>query len=291
MRARSLLFIPGDSEKKLAKGDECGADAIIVDLEDSVAAGAKPAARSLVRDYLLARSGGRQPAIWVRINDLDSDHCDADLLAVVPAGPDGIILPKARSAGDVDTLAEKLDTLEQQHQLEQGAIGIIPVATEVPEAIFAMGSYMSCSSRLRGITWGAEDLSAAIGASANKEADGQWTNPYQLARALCLFAANASDVAPIDTIYDNFRDPGGLRAACNLSRRDGFMGKLAIHPAQVAVINEAFTPSTQELAFARQVVELFEANPESGALSLGGKMLDMPHLKQAMRILSQAPGS
>jgi citrate lyase subunit beta/citryl-CoA lyase len=286
VKLRSMLFIPGDSEKKLSKGDDCGADAIIIDLEDSVAAGAKAAARELARDYLDARRHPRSPALWVRINALDSGQSRADLEAVVGGAPDGIILPKSQSADDVVTLASRLDRLEAECGLDAHAIGILPITTETPNAIFHLGSYGGCSERLRALSWGAEDLSAAIGASANKEADGCWTAPYQLARSLCLFGAHAAEVLAIDTIYDNFRDAEGLRASCEEARRDGFLGKLAIHPAQVPVINEAFTPSGDELDEARRVVELFAAHPGAGALSLDGRMVDFPHLKRAQHILA-----
>jgi citrate lyase subunit beta/citryl-CoA lyase len=285
---RSLLFVPGDSEKKLAKAEGVAADALILDLEDSVAPENKVKARGLVCEFLAAHGAERSRQIWVRINPIDQAEAGADLGAVIRGRPDGIVQPKTRSPDDVILLGQRIGTYEMEHDFPIGSTRILPVATETPEALFSMGEYVRCDKRLAGLTWGAEDLSAAVSALANKDSDGNWTHPYQLARSLCLFAAHAADVEAIDTLYANFRDPEGLRASCKEARRDGFSGKLAIHPDQVDVINDAFTPDAAEIAHARQIVDLFDANPGAGTLALDGAMLDIPHLKQARKILAMA---
>ena len=285
---RSMLFVPGDSEKKLARSEGVSADALILDLEDSVAPENKTKARGLVCEFLAAHASERKQQTWVRINPIDQAEAGADLGAVIRARPDGIIQPKTRSPDDVILLGKRIGTYEMEHEIPVGSIRILPVATETPEALFSLGDYVRCDKRLAGLTWGAEDLSAAVGALDNKDTDGNWTQPYQLARSLCLFAAHAAGVEAIDTIYANFRDSEGLHASCREARRDGFGGKLAIHPAQVDVINEAFTPDADEIAHARRIVELFDSNPGTGTLALDGVMLDMPHLKQARRILAMA---
>jgi citrate lyase subunit beta/citryl-CoA lyase len=285
---RSFLFVPGDSEKKLAKADGIAADALILDLEDAVAAQHKVAARGLVREYLGARPDQRRQKLWVRINPLNHAEAGADLGAVMPLRPDGIVLPKTRSPDDIELLGRRIGTYEAEYDFQVGSTRILPVATETPQSLFSLGEYARCGKRLAGITWGAEDLAAAVGATANREADGRWTAPYQLVRSLCLFAAHAAGVEAIDTLWANFRDLQGLEASCAEARRDGFSGKLAIHPDQVEVINRCFTPSPEEIARAHRVVELFEANPGAGTLSLDGTMLDLPHLRQARRILALA---
>jgi citrate lyase subunit beta/citryl-CoA lyase len=285
---RSLLFVPGDSEKKLAKAEGIAADALILDLEDSVAPENKINARGLVCEFLAAHGAERSRQIWVRINPIDQAEAGADLGAVIRGRPDGIVQPKTRSPDDVILLGQRIGTYEMEHDFPIGSTRILPVATETPEALFSMGEYVRCDKRLAGLTWGAEDLSAAVSALANKDSDGNWTQPYQLARSLCLFAAHAADVEAIDTLYANFRDPEGLHASCKEARRDGFSGKLAIHPDQVDVINDSFTPDAAEIAHARQIVDLFDANPGAGTLALDGAMLDIPHLKQARKILAMA---
>ncbi len=284
---RSMLFVPGDSEKKLAKSEGVPADALILDLEDSVAAENKAVARGLVCEFLAAHAGERRQQIWVRINPIDHTEAGADLGAVIRGRPDGIVQPKTRSPDDVILLGQRIGTYEMEHEIPIGSTRILPVATETPAAIFSLGDYVRCDKRLAGLTWGAEDLSTEVGALANKDADGNWTQPYQLVRSLCLFAAHAAGVEAIDTLYANFRDPEGLRASCNEARRDGFSGKLAIHPDQIDVINTAFTPDADEIARARRIVDLFDANPGAGTLALDGAMLDIPHLKQARRILAR----
>ena len=290
MSERSWLFIPGDSERKLAKAESCGADVVILDLEDSVAPEQKAAARERIRHYLAAHAANSATQLWVRINPLGTAAAVADLAAVIAARPAGIVQPKTRSSADVIRLGQDLADLEGQHGLVPGGIRILPIATETPEALFAMGGFGQCGSRLAGLTWGAEDLSAAIGASANQEANGAWTAPYQLARSLCLFGAAAAGVAAIDTLHIDYRDEAGLRASCAVARRDGFAGKLAIHPDQVAVINDCFVPSAAERAHAQRVIALFAANPGAAALSLDGRMVDLPHLRQAVQTLARAAG-
>jgi citrate lyase subunit beta/citryl-CoA lyase len=291
MSARSILFVPGDSDKKLSKIATCPADIVVLDLEDSVAPAQKPAARQRVSEYLKAHSPGSTPPmpagsqLWVRINPLEVPEALADLAAVVGAAPGGILQPKIRSPDDVIQLSHYLDAFEQQNGMELGRTRILPVATETPKAVFSLGDMSCCGRRLYGLTWGAEDLSAVIGASDNKEADGRWTHPYQLARSLCLLAAHAAGVDAFDTLFANLRDAAGLRLACAEARRDGFVGKVAIHPDQVPIINECFTPSQQEIEHASRVVAVFAQNPGVAALSLDGKMLDIPHLRQAEKTL------
>jgi citrate lyase subunit beta/citryl-CoA lyase len=270
MRLRSLLFVPGDRPNRFAKAVASGADAIILDLEDSVAAPAKPAAREAVAAYL------GQPASvprFVRINPVDSGMLAADL-AVARLG-DGVMLPKAEGLATLAMLGEDLPP-------------VLPIASETPAAIFALGDYARSPVPLAGLTWGAEDLPAAIGARTAREPDGRYTAPYELARSLTLFAAHAAGVPAIDTVFPAIRDEAGLAAYAARAARDGFTGMMAIHPAQVAVINAAFTPDEAAIAHARAVVAAFAANPEAGALQLDGRMIDLPHLKQAQALLATA---
>jgi citrate lyase subunit beta / citryl-CoA lyase len=285
--ARSLLFVPGDSDKKLAKIPGFTADVVIIDLEDAVAPAQKGAARVRVREFLAAHPVREKTELWVRINPIDTPDALADLAAIMPGRPDGLMQPKTRSPADLVQLGHYLDALEAANGLPVGGIKILPVATETPEAMFSLGGYAQVGPRLYGVTWGAEDLSTAVGASGNKNADGSWSQPYQLARSLCIFAAAAARVAPIDTLFADIRDPEGLRRACAEARRDGFTGKVAIHPDQVAVINECFVPSEAEIAHATRVVTLFRDHPGAGTLALDGQMLDIPHLRQAEKILAR----
>ena len=278
MKMRSLLFVPGDRPDRMEKALAVGADALILDLEDSVAPATKPEARKAVADFVEANSVAR---LWVRVNPLDSSENEKDLAAILPARPDGIVLPKCEGGASVAELARRLT--ERGNATAQ----ILAIGTETPAAIFGLGTYAG-AKRLAGLTWGAEDLPAAIGAAASREADGSFTPPYQLARSLTLFGAAAAGVAPIETVYPDFRDLDGLAAYAARPRRDGFTGMMAIHPAQVPVINAAFTPSEAELAHARAVIAAFEANPGVGALSIDGRMIDRPHLVQAQRIISAA---
>ncbi len=283
---RSFLFVPADSERKLARGPQAGADALILDLEDSVAPANRPAARALARRFLESTGAARFQR-WVRVNPLATAAALDDLAAVMPGRPDGILLPKC-VPDDVRTLDHYLAALETVAALPLGATRVIAIATETPAAMFATGNYAGVSPRLCGITWGAEDLAACIG-GGNRRADGVYDDVYRLARALCLLAASAAGVEPIDTIYTDFRDEAGLAAECAAAKRSGFTGKMAIHPAQIAVINRAFTAGEDELAWARQVVALFDANPEAGTIALDGRMLDRPHLTLARRLLGLGP--
>jgi len=284
---RSLLFVPGDSERKLAKAADSPADALILDLEDAVAPSRTEVARGMVLEYLKSRPDRSRQKLWVRINPLESPAAMADL-KVVGGAPDGILLPKVVGPADVARLSYCLDALEAREGLEPGSIRIMPVATETPQSLFALGGYAGCSARLHGLTWGAEDLAAALGASANRREHGEYDTAYALAKTLCLAGAAAANVQPVDTIWANYADQGGLEAEARQSRRAGFTGKIAIHPGQVETINRAFSPSEQELAWSRRVVELFASNPGLGTVGLDGKMLDMPHLKQAQRVLELA---
>lgn len=277
-RLRSLLFVPGDRPDRFAKAAASGADALILDLEDSVALEAKPVAREAVAEAL---AGARAVPLFVRINPLDGGLADLDLDAVARLAPDAIVLPKAEGAISVADLADRLD------RRSAGAVPILPIATETPAAIFQLGSYAAQADRLMGLTWGAEDLPAAIGAETSREPGGGYTAPYQLARSLTLFGAAAAGVAPIETVYPDFRDLDGLATYAARGARDGFTAMMAIHPAQVAVINAAFTPSAEAVAQARAVVTAFAAHPGAGVLNLGGKMIDRPHLVQAQRVLGR----
>lgn len=284
---RSMLFVPGDSERKLAKGGTSPADALILDLEDSVAASRTAVARGMVLAYLKSQPDRSRQQLWVRINPLSTPAAMLDL-AVTAGRPDGLVLPKVRSASDVVQLSHCLDALEARDGIEPGSIRIIPVATETPQSLFALDSYEGCSPRLAGLTWGAEDLAAALGAATNRRADGQYDTVFELAGALCLAGAAAADVPALDTIWADFSDTEGLYGDAVTARRRGFSGKLAIHPNQVEPINRAFTPDEQETAWAKRVVEVFESNPGMGTVGLDGRMLDMPHLKQARRVLDLA---
>lgn len=278
MKLRSLLFVPADRPDRFEKAAASGADALIIDLEDSVAPEAKPSGRENVAAWL---NTAPEVTTLVRINPLGTDHAALDITAILPARPHGIMLPKAEGAQDVAWLSTMFDGAD---------IPILPIASETPSAVFQLGTYKEVGSKLAGLTWGAEDLPAAIGASSAREADGSYTDPYKVVRSLLLFAAHSAGVAAIETVYPNIRNEDGLAAYVARGQRDGFTGMMAIHPAQVAIINEGFMPSDAELAHARAVVEAFRANPGVGALKLDGKMIDVPHLKLAQRILAQFDG-
>jgi len=288
---RSLLFVPADSERKLARGLESGADALILDLEDSVAAPNRPTARKLAREFLEAHGPDRIRR-YVRINPLASGLALDDLGATVAGRPDGILLPKC-TPEDVRTADHYLSAFEAAAgapaSFPMGAIRIIAIATETPAAVFALGGYAGVSPRLEAITWGAEDLAACIGGN-NRTVEGDYDGPYKLARSLCLLAASAAEVLAIDTIYTDFKDPEGLQAECTAARRSGFAAKMAIHPAQLATINETFSVSAAERDWAERVLAAFAANPEAGTLALDGKMIDKPHLVLARRLLGLPPG-
>ncbi|TVV73331.1 HpcH/HpaI aldolase/citrate lyase family protein [Sphingomonas solaris] len=285
---RSLLFVPGDSGKKLGKIDQTPADAFILDLEDAVAPARKAAAREMVAAFLAERPRQTRAAqYWVRINPLDTDHPLVDLAAIVAAAPDGIMLPKVNGPADVLRASHYLDALEVVAGIAPGSIRILPVATETAVAPFRLGDYAAAGlARLYGLTWGAEDLSSAIGASGNSDASGEWAFTYRMVRSLCLLGAHAAGVEAVDTLHADFRDIEGLRASSRASRAEGFGGRLAIHPAQVEAINDCYSPSPEEVDFAHRVIALFAANPDAGTLGLEGRMLDMPHLKQARKTLA-----
>jgi citrate lyase subunit beta/citryl-CoA lyase len=282
---RSWLFVPGDSERKIQKARACGADILILDLEDSVAPAAKAAARQLAAEAipLLARP------VAVRINPLGSGLADDDLAAVMPARPDVVVLPKAESARDVAELSARLAVHEAECGIPDGATRVMAIATETAASLFGLGGYAAAGGqRLAGLAWGAEDLAAALGASRRRDATGRYTDTFRLARTLCLAGAVAASVDPIDTVFTNFRDEAGLAAECAEAAADGFLGKMAIHPAQVPVINAAFTPGAEAIAEAEAVRAAFAAAPGAGVVAVDGRMLDLPHLVQAERLLARA---
>lgn len=284
---RSMLFVPGDSERKLARTLVSPADVLILDLEDSVAAQRRPVARGMVSAFIAeARKGPGKSQLWVRINPLDGADWEADLAGIMAASPDGIILPKPYSGEDVHKLSIALDHAETRHGMTNGRTRILAIVTEVPLSVLQLHTYVGSSNRLAALSWGAEDLGAVIGSLSSRDETGAYTSPYRLVRDLCLITASAAGVEPIDTVYTNFRDSAGLRAECIAARRDGFTGKIAIHPDQVPVINEVFTPTAEEIAHALRVKGAFGEN--AGVASLDGMMLDMPHLKLAERILARA---
>ncbi len=280
---RSFLFVPADSDRKLEKAGGTGADALILDLEDSVAPAARPAARANAAEYLKDAEN-----VWVRINPFESEEAIADLEAVMPSAPSGIVLPKPGSAADVIALSRRIDVLEQQLGIEQGRTRILALCTERPEALFSLNSYVGATTRLFGLTWGAEDLSAAVGASANRDAEGNWLPLYEMARSFCLLAAAAAEVTALDTVFTDFRDDQGLLRYAANARRDGFSGMLAIHPAQVEPINAAFSPTAADIERAKRIVGIFKENPGAGTVALDGKMIDRPHLLQAQKVLEMA---
>ncbi len=286
---RSALFVPGDSERKMTKGLDSGADCLFVDLEDSVADSRKPAARDMAREFIAtARKRETRPLLYVRVNALDTGLTDDDLRGVMPSKPDGILLPKPRGGIDVQHLAAKLAVREAHEDIAAGATKIICVATETAAAVFGLPTYAGSSRRLAALTWGAEDLSADLGAETNRLPDGAWAPPYALARTMTLLAAVSAGVQPMDTVYPNFRDEAGFRAECEAARRDGFTGKMAIHPAQVPIINDVFTPPEAEVAMAKRVVAAFASQPDAGVVSIDGEMFDKPHLARAQKLLKRA---
>lgn len=286
---RSFLFVPADSPRKLEKGMASGADALLIDLEDSVALSAKPGARAGALGFLKETAPlAERPRLFVRVNALDTGLTDADLDAVIPGRPDGILLPKAEGGASVAHLDAKLTAREAVHGLADGATAILALTTETASALFKAGTYADASSRLAGLTWGAEDLSAALGAETNRDAAGRYTDPFRLARTLCLAGAAAAGVPAIDTVYVDFRDDAGFRRDAEEGRRDGFTAKMAIHPAQVPIINEVFTPTAAALAHARSIIDAFAAQPGAGVVAIGGLMFDRPHLLRAEALLKRA---
>lgn len=281
---RSHLFVPGDSERKLAKAFDAGADVVILDLEDSVSAERKAAARALVREAL-ADAPAR---VAVRVNALGGGLVEADLAAVMPARPTIIVLPKAETGADVQHLSAMLAVHEAEAGIADGATQIHAIVSETARALFGLGTYEGASARLVAMSWGAEDLSAVLGAQRVREADGALTPTFALARTLCLAGAVAAGVAPIDTVHTDFRDEAGLEAHARAAAADGFLGKLAIHPSQVPIINAAFTPDPEAIAHAERVVAAFARDPSAGVASLDGRMIDRPHLVNAERLLARA---
>ncbi|MEK7343037.1 MAG: CoA ester lyase [Pseudomonadota bacterium] len=276
MSLRSLLFVPADRPDRFPKAAASGTDALILDLEDSVAPERKAEGRAAIADWL---AQPRAVPAFVRVNPLDSGLTQADLAAILPGKPDGVVLPKAEGAASIRTLLALIG---------DNAPPILPIATETPAALFQLGSYGDVAPHLAGLTWGAEDLPAAIGAATSREEDGHYTSPYEMVRSLTLFAAHAAGAPAIETVFPGIDAPAALAAYVARARRDGFTGMMAIHPAQVEIINAGFTPTETELAHARAVIDAFAANPGVGALRLDGKMIDRPHLIQAQRILAQA---
>ena len=289
MTLKSLLFVPGDSEKKMAKAASTGADALLLDLEDAVSQDRLPVARGMVLEYLKSHDRAHQQ-VWVRINPLDTALSLPDLVAVMPGKPDGIVLPKPLNANDVQQLDHFLSALEQREGIALGHTRILPVATEVAGALFQLDSYAGCSPRLAGLTWGAEDLATDIGATTNKKDNGEFDEAFVLARSLCLLAASHAGVQAIDTLNVDFRNVESLQADVQRARRQGFSGKLAIHPDQVALINAGFTATPQELQHAQRIVDAFAQAGGAGAVQLDGKMIDKPHLTQALRLLATHQG-
>lgn len=284
---RSLLFVPADSERKLTKALASGADALILDLEDSVVPSNRPAARELSAAFLAeAHKAARCPLLYVRINPLDGTDWEADLAAMMPARPDGIVLPKPNSGEDVHRLSIALGHAESEAGMTSGATRILPIVTETPISVLQLQSYVGASARMIGMSWGAEDLGAVIGSLANRDEHGRFTSPYRLVRDLCLITAAAAGVEPVDTVYVNFRDRAGLEAETREARRDGFTAKMAIHPDQVKPINTIFTPTRGEVERAQAIVAAFAG--ASGVASLDGQMLDKPHLVLAEKVLARA---
>ena len=283
---RSLLFVPGDSARKLAAASGVEANALILDLEDAVAEPRKTQARAAVVAYLRERRTDDGQALWVRINALGTDHSEQDLAAVIPAQPAGIVLPKCNSPEDVLQLASRLDELEAAAGSRRGQTGVIPIVTESPEAVFQLGAYTPDIARLKGLTWGAEDLSVRIGAHGSRDESGELLPVFRQVQSMVLLAAAAAAVQAIDTIYTRIDDRDGLQKVIALSRGQGFTGMLAIHPSQVPLINAAYLPTASEIEQARRVVQAFAEANGAGTLRLDGKMLDQPHLAAAQRVLA-----
>jgi len=286
---RSLLFVPGDSPAKIDKALGSGADVLLLDLEDSISLSGKQTARQLVAERLAALAPlQNRPRLYVRINALDTGLADDDLDAVIKAGPDGIMLPKSINGTSVQQLAAKIAVREAEAQLADGHIRIIAIATETAQSLFHLASYQGASDRLDGLTWGAEDLSADLGSETNRLDNGDYTDPYRLARALVLVGASAAQLQAIDTVFTAYRDSEALTRECEAARRDGFSAKMAIHPAQVPIINAVFTPSPEAISHARAIVDAFAADPQAGVVGIGGQMIDRPHLRLAERVLARA---
>jgi citrate lyase subunit beta/citryl-CoA lyase len=286
---RSMLFVPGDRPERFAKAVQSGADAVILDLEDAVTAASRPRARQHIAEYL--RSPAREVPVWVRVNPVDSADVLDDLAAVIAARPDGVILPKARSGADLLRLDHWLEALEAVHGHAPGAIKVIALVTETAQAVLDARSFATPPARVVAYTWGAEDLAADVGAAGNRDAQGEYEFTFRVARASCLLMAAAAGIAALDTTDVEFRDLAAVERRAQASRRDGFVGKLAIHPAQIAPIHASFSPAPEEVEWARRVVEALARAPGQGAVALDGRMIDRPHVKQAERILQAVAGS
>ena len=284
---RSLLFVPADSERKIAKGMSSAADALILDLEDSVGPNNKPTARRMCVEVLGSAKTAKK--LFVRMNALDTPHALADLAAVVRARPAGIMLPKCRGGEDMQTVSNYLAILEARDDVPPGSTQILPIVSETGAAMFGLGSYAEPHNpRLAGMLWGGEDLAADIGAVSNRDANGRYTPPYELARTLCLLAATSASVIAVDAVYTDFRDLKGLEEESVEAARAGYSAKCAIHPDQIEAINRVFTPSAEALAWANRIIAAFDANPGAGVISIDGRMIDMPHLKNARRLLARS---
>lgn len=288
LRMRSWLFAPGDSDRKMTKAAEGPADVVVFDIEDAVVEANKPLARQAIHDFLRANEAGRA-RLWVRVNPLDGPYTLDDLAAVMPARPGGIMLPKAAGRHDVERLHNYLEALEAANGIAVGSTPVIALVTETAEGMLATAGYKG-APRLAAMSWGAEDLADSLGAMSNTEADGSYSFTFELARSMCLLGAAAAGVPAIETIQADFRDLAGLKARAEMVRRGGYRGMLAIHPDQVPVINEAFSPSAEEVAEAREIVALFAANPDAGTIGWKGGMLDRPHLSRAQQLLAQLDG-
>jgi len=284
---RSLLFVPADGGSKLDKAFASGADGVIIDLEDSIARERKAMARKAALDFLKSAKGKTGPRLLVRINGLDTGMTDADLDAVVPGAPDAILFPKAEGGATVTHIDAKLTAREAIAELPEGSIKILAQTVESAAGLFTAGTYKNCSARLIGMTWGPEDLSAELGAEANREPNGELTEPYRIARAMCLYGAAAAKVPAIETIHVDFRNAEVLRKDTEIARRDGFTGRLAIHPAQVPVINAVFTPTQEQIEKAKSIIAAFAAQPGAGTVGIDGKMYDRPHLSRAQALLER----
>ena len=285
---RSWLFVPGDSERKLDKSLASQADVLILDLEDSVAPQNKPLARDMAAGFIADRRGETSALLYVRVNDLSTGLTDDDLRVVMAARPDGIMLPKCNSGADVQHLSTKLRVLEAENGLPDGSVRIVPLITETAIGVLSGASYRGASPRLAALTWGAEDLSAAIGARSTRDDGGRYTDVFRFARSVTILAASAAGVPAIDTVFVNFRDTEGMRRECLEAERDGFTGKMAIHPDQVAVINEAFTPSAEAVEHASSVIAAFAQAGNAGVVAIDGQMYDVPHLRRAEGLMARA---
>ncbi len=282
---RSLLFVPADSERKLAKSVSLAADALVIDLEDAVLPERKSVARQMVQSWMREQSDHSR--LWIRVNDLHSGELLKDLVAVVPTRPTGIMLPKIHAPADVAIVGHYLDALEAAHDLEQGSIRINALVTETPSLLLRLGELVDqAHPRITHVSWGGEDLSSALGAGDPRMPDGSWRPLYESARNQCLLAGHALGAEVIDTVYVDFRDADGLRESCRQARYDGFTGRVAIHPSQVDIINASFSPTEAELELARRVVDAFKSG--AGAVAIDGKMYDLPHLRAARRLLASA---